>query len=140
MNRSLWIRDLQWIAISLYISTHEILNISKSTRLKFNYVLCDSAVLTTTLIYKYRLQWVCVQHSHQTHTIRNMFDSYACSFTTKEKRGHIKEKNSKYLMFVHESYLFCDSCILLRKWKWSNSTSYENNKPEATVIHTSNLL
>ena len=31
----------------------------------------------TTLIYKHRLQWVCVQYWHQTHTIWNMFDSEA---------------------------------------------------------------
>ena len=30
----------------------------------------DSFVLSTILIYKYRLQWVCVQRCHQTHSNR----------------------------------------------------------------------
>ena len=77
---SMHIRDQQWIDFSLIISTHEILRMSESTVLKFNY--SDSFVLSTTLIYKYRLQWVWVQSWHQTHTrhIRNMFDSYAYLF------------------------------------------------------------
>ena len=72
------IRDPQLIVFSLLITTHEILSISESTVLKFHY--SDSFVLTTTLIYKYVLQWVWVQRRHQTHNIRNIFDSYAYSF------------------------------------------------------------
>ena len=55
-------RDQQWIAFLLLISTHEILSIYESTVLKYNYY--DPFVLTTTLIYKYRLQWAWVQHWH----------------------------------------------------------------------------
>ena len=58
---------------SLFISTYEILTKSESTVLKFNY--SDSFVLSSTLIYKYRLQWVWVQRWYQTLTIRNIIDS-----------------------------------------------------------------
>ena len=58
----------------LLISTHEILSVNESTVLKFNY--SDSFVFTTTLIYKYKLQWVWVQHWHQTHNVRNIFDKF----------------------------------------------------------------
>ena len=44
------------IDFPLLISTHEILNISESTVLKFNH--SDSFVYSTTLIYKYTLKWV----------------------------------------------------------------------------------
>ena len=74
----LWIRDQQWIVFSLLISTHEMLSMSKSTVSKFNY--SDSFVLTTILIYNYRLQWVWLQRWHQTHNIRSMFNSYAYLF------------------------------------------------------------
>ena len=49
----LWIRYQQRIVFSLLISTHEILNISKSRILKFNYVLRFILLLITTLINKY---------------------------------------------------------------------------------------
>ena len=42
-------RDQLWIVIPLLMSTHEILNINESIILKFNYVLWDSFILTTTL-------------------------------------------------------------------------------------------
>ena len=44
---------------------------------KFYY--SDSFVISSTSIYKHRLQWVWVQRWHQAHNIRNMFDSYAYS-------------------------------------------------------------
>ena len=50
----------------------------KSTALKFKYA--DLFVLSSTLIYKYRLQWVWVQRWHQTHNIPNMFDSYPYTY------------------------------------------------------------
>ena len=66
----------QWIVFSLLIRTHVILSMSESIVLKFNY--SDSFLLTSTaLIYKYSLKRVSVQHWHQTHNIRNMFDSHA---------------------------------------------------------------
>ena len=44
-------------------SAYEILGINESTILKFNYVLLFIHMNThSELIYKYRLQWVCVQH------------------------------------------------------------------------------
>ena len=57
-------REQQWIVFSLLISTHEILSISESAVMKFNYF--DSFIHTTTLIYKYRLPCVWVQRWHQT--------------------------------------------------------------------------
>ena len=55
--------DQQRIVFSLLISTHEILNIqTESTILKFNRVLYFTYTYNTTLIYKYRLQWICIQH------------------------------------------------------------------------------
>ena len=71
-------RDQQWIAFSLLVSSHEILSMIESTALKSNY--SDSFVLKSTLIYKYRLQWVWVKRWHQTHYISNMFDLYVYSF------------------------------------------------------------
>ena len=53
------------LLFSLLISTHEILSMNDPTVLKFNY----SFALTTTLIYKYRLQWVWAQCWYQTHNI-----------------------------------------------------------------------
>ena len=64
----------QWNIFSLLISIHEILDTCESTILKFNYF--DSFVLTTTLIYKYRMQWVRAQRLHRTHTIRNFSKNY----------------------------------------------------------------
>ena len=63
-------------------------NISESTKLKFNY--SHSFVLTTTLIYKYSLQWVWVQCWHQTHNIRNVFDSNAYSFRLINLEKHFR--------------------------------------------------
>ena len=71
-------RDQQWIDFSLLKSTHDILSKSESPVLKSNY--SDSFVLSSTLIYKYRLQWNSVQRWHQTLTIQNMFNSYPYSF------------------------------------------------------------
>ena len=69
-------RDQQWIVFSLLISTRVILSMSDPTVLKFNY--SDSFELSSTLIYKNRLQWVWVQRWH--HNIKNLFDSYVYSF------------------------------------------------------------
>ena len=141
---SLWTRDQQRIAFSLLISTHAILSITESTVLKFNY--SDSFVLSSTLIYKYRLQWAWVQRWHQTYNIRNMFDSYAYSFRfiyssdsnhsskfavlvvvvfiKKEERKRQQTKETHHLLastlvLVRESYLFCDSCKC-RLMDWNN--------------------
>ena len=68
-------RNHWWIAFSILIGTHEILSMS-STVLKLNYSV--SFVLSSTLI---TVQWVRVQLWRQTHSIRNMFDTCAYSFT-----------------------------------------------------------
>ena len=72
------IRDQQWTVFSQPISNHVILSMSESTVLKFNY--SDSFIFKSTKIYKYRLQWVWVERWHQTHNIRNIFDSYVYPF------------------------------------------------------------
>ena len=79
-------RDQQWIDFSLFINNHIILSMNKSIVLKFNY--SDSFLLTTTLIYKYSLQWVWIQHWEQTHNIRNIFDSYTYSFRFKNLENY----------------------------------------------------
>ena len=116
---------------------------SESTVLKFNN--SDSFVLSTTLIYKYRLQWVWVQRWHQTHNIRNVFDSYVYSFRfisleknfihiyslsccyiyKKEERQRQQAKQIHNLLlsivvFVRESYLFCASYVELWRVEINN--------------------
>ena len=83
------------MVFSLLISTHVILSISESTVLKFNY--SDSFTRTTTLIYKYSVQWVWVERWHQTYNLRNMFDSYAYSF------GFINLEKYLYSVFINNS-------------------------------------
>ena len=78
--------------------SHKILNISESTILKFNYVhWFIHTNYTTALIYKFRLQRVCVLHWHQTHTVRNMFDSHK---SHKKKKSVINSSTKVLSLFL----------------------------------------
>ena len=75
-------------------------------------------ILTTRLIYKYTLQRVYVQRWHQTHTIRNMFDSEVSCCIYKKKTNKTEEQTKQthnflvsILVLACDAYLFCDSCI-----------------------------
>ena len=76
----------QRLATNRFFDTHEILNISESTILNFK-SLPDSFILTITLIYKYRLKWICVQPWHHTPITWKVFDTYSFRFINLEKYG-----------------------------------------------------
>ena len=125
------------------------MNISESIILKFN--CSDSFIVTTTMIYKYRLHWVCVHCWHQTHTIRNMFDPFRkilindSSYSTRIIPQNLqfiaalkkkeKDKQSKHttfyhlllvriLVFIRDSYLFCAPCI---RWVMKSRNQHQHH-------------
>ena len=103
----------------------------------------DSFVVTTTLIYKYRLQWIWVERWYQTHHIRNMFDDSSgsnslscCCIYKKKKEDKDKDSNlNKYTIFC------CVVPPLWVIWVWyMNTYKYQKLWARLESTHCSLLI